>query len=50
MDEYFIQRTDSRLEKIELKLDQLIGFRAWLFGASAAISAIIGVALHILFR
>ena len=48
--DYFINSTDKRLERIEDKLEQLIGFRAWLLGICAAISAIIGIIMNMYFK
>lgn len=48
MDKYFIERTDERLERIENKIEQLIGFRWMLIGMASALSAIISLAFHIM--
>lgn len=40
---YFMAQTNERFNKIDRKLDQLIGFRFMQLGASAAISALFGV-------
>lgn len=50
MDEYFIKRTDERLVHIEAKIDQLIGFRWMLLGASAVISSLCGIAVAVFFK
>ena len=44
---YYIDATNKRLEHIEDKLEQLIGFRVFLLGVAAAISAIISVGIQL---
>jgi hypothetical protein len=45
--DYFIERTDADMKEIKEDIKKLIGFRSWLFGACAAISALISMAVTI---
>ncbi len=40
--EYFIQQTNERLERIELKMDKVLQFKWQVLGVATAVSAIIG--------
>lgn len=45
-------RADIRKEIHELRMDvkKLLGFMAWLFGASAAVSAVVSLLIAVYFR
>lgn len=49
LEAYFRAQTNIRLSSIEKKIDRLIGFEKMVLGGSLAISAIISVAIAILF-
>lgn len=46
--EYFIHQTNRRLDKIDGKLEQLIGFRWLLIGISLGVSAIISFVVNLI--
>jgi len=47
--QYYMQRTDNRLARMEHKIEQLISFRMMLYGMAAAISAIVSVLIAVYF-
>lgn len=46
--QYFINRTDSRLEQIEKKIDALLAFKFLLLGGSAVVTIVINLGFLIL--
>lgn len=46
---YFIERTDKRLESIEEKLEVILRFKWQVIGGSIVLSALVSVAIKILF-
>jgi hypothetical protein len=48
-EEYFVTSTDRRLDRIEEKLERLIGFRWMLLGASAAVSTVFSIVVTLIF-
>ena len=48
--EYFIEQTNHRLEKMDQKLDDLLGFKWQIIGGATFLSIVASVALQILFN
>ena len=48
--DYFIERTDTRLEALDKKMDTVIGFRWMLLGMASALSAIVSTILAVYFN
>jgi len=44
--DYFIERTDERLRRIETKIEQLISFKIMLLGLAATFGAIAGMVVE----
>ena len=46
--DYFMRRTDDRMEIIEKKIDILLGFRWQIVGGSVAVSSIISLIIVVI--
>lgn len=44
---YYIDKTDSRLQSLEAKIDKLISFRVMLIGAAIGISGLVSAAFQV---
>lgn len=47
--EYYIKHSDSRFDKIDMKLDELIAFRWQIIGGSVVMSSLFTLVMNILF-
>lgn len=47
---YYMGETNRRLNTIDRKLEQLIGFRWMLMGVSATISTVVGLVIALYFK
>jgi len=45
--EYYIAKSDERLDRLESKVDKLISFRVMLVGAAVAVSGLVSVGFQI---
>jgi hypothetical protein len=50
MDEYFVKRTDERLDRMEIKIDMILQKYWVLVGMATAASAVITLALNFLLK
>lgn len=48
--EYFIKRTDERLQSIEKKVDELLAFKWQIIGGSAVVSALVTLVIEIFIK
>ncbi len=46
--EYYIERSDARLDAIEKKIDKLISFRWMLIGAASGVSFVVSLVFKVI--